>query len=87
MIDAAVAFSPAVELAGRDVEPPDEPPGADLGLLVNHILKQLFDLEASVMIYASSCTISARTPAAHLTLQDLPEISLDPELQMLFHQM
>src|SRR5262249_13184143 len=29
----AVAFSPVVELAGCDIEPPDEPPGADLGLL------------------------------------------------------
>jgi hypothetical protein len=29
----AVAFPPVVELAGGDVEPPDEPPGADLGLL------------------------------------------------------
>src|ERR1700746_266326 len=27
------AFSPVVELAGGDVEPPNEPPGPDLGLL------------------------------------------------------
>src|SRR5438309_2788903 len=33
LIDFAVALSPAIELAGCDVEPPDEPPGADLGLL------------------------------------------------------
>jgi hypothetical protein len=33
LIDLAVPLAPAVELAGRDVEPPDEPPGADLGLL------------------------------------------------------
>src|SRR4029077_18379519 len=29
LIDLAVPLAPAVELAGRDVEPPDEPPGAD----------------------------------------------------------
>src|SRR6478672_10287405 len=28
-----ITFPPVVELAGSDVEPPDEPPGADLGLL------------------------------------------------------
>ncbi len=33
LIDLAVPLPPAVELAGRDVEPPDESPGADLGLL------------------------------------------------------
>src|ERR1019366_5146630 len=33
LIDLAVPLAPAVELTGRDVEPPDEPPGADLGLL------------------------------------------------------
>src|SRR5690348_10418752 len=33
LIDLAVALAPVVELAGRDVQPPDEPPGADLGLL------------------------------------------------------
>ncbi len=32
LIDLAVPLAPAVELAGRDAEPPDEPPGADLGL-------------------------------------------------------
>ena len=31
-VDAALAFSPIVELAGSDVEPHDKPPGADLGL-------------------------------------------------------
>jgi hypothetical protein len=39
------------------------------------------------MIYASSCTILARRPAVPLTLQDLPEISLDTKLQMLLNQM
>src|ERR1039458_8256586 len=34
LIDLAVPLSPAVELAGRDVQPPDEAPGADLGLLL-----------------------------------------------------
>src|ERR1700736_4094189 len=33
LVHLAVAFPPAVELAGGDVEPPDEVPGADLGLL------------------------------------------------------
>src|SRR5205807_10046694 len=33
LVHLAVAFPPVVELAGSDVEPPDEPPGADLGLL------------------------------------------------------
>ena len=33
LVHLAVAFPPVVELAGGDVEPPDEPPGADLGLL------------------------------------------------------
>ena len=33
LVDLAVALPPVVELAGRDAEPPDEPPGADLGLL------------------------------------------------------
>src|SRR5437016_3840049 len=32
LVHLAVAFPPVVELAGGDVEPPDEPPGADLGL-------------------------------------------------------
>ncbi len=32
LIDLAVAFPPVIELAGGDLEPPDEPPGADLGL-------------------------------------------------------
>src|SRR5713101_3565536 len=32
LIDLAVALPPAVQLAGRDVEPSDESPGADLGL-------------------------------------------------------
>ena len=33
LVHLAVAFQPVVELAGGHVEPPDEPPGADLGLL------------------------------------------------------
>src|ERR1035437_8858493 len=33
LVDPAVALAPAVELAGRDVELSDDPPGADLGLL------------------------------------------------------
>src|SRR5215475_14251102 len=33
LVHLPVAFPPVVELAGGDVEPPDEPPGADLGLL------------------------------------------------------
>ena len=34
LIDLAVAVPPVVELAGGHVDhPPDEPPGADLGLL------------------------------------------------------
>src|SRR6266700_3786145 len=33
LIDLAIPLAPVVELAGRDVEPSDEPPGADLGLL------------------------------------------------------
>jgi hypothetical protein len=32
LVDAPVTLAPAVELAGCDVEPPDEPPGADLSL-------------------------------------------------------
>ena len=32
-VHLAVAFPPVVELAGGHIEPPDEPPGADLGLL------------------------------------------------------
>src|SRR5215467_11379095 len=33
LVHLAVPFPPVVELAGGDVEPPNEPPGADLGLL------------------------------------------------------
>src|SRR5438270_5887246 len=33
LVHLTVAFPPVVELAGSDVEPPDEPPGTDLGLL------------------------------------------------------
>src|SRR5712691_3603253 len=33
LVHFSVAFPPVVELAGGDVEPLDEPPGADLGLL------------------------------------------------------
>ena len=33
LIHFAVAFPPVVKLAGGDVEPLDEPPGADLGFL------------------------------------------------------
>ena len=33
LIDLPVALPPVVELAGSDVESPNEPPGADLGLL------------------------------------------------------
>src|SRR5712692_6204429 len=33
LVHLAVAFPPVVELAGCDIEPPNEPPGADLGLL------------------------------------------------------
>src|SRR6266581_1010424 len=33
LVHFSVAFPPVVELAGGDVEPSDEPPGADLGLL------------------------------------------------------
>ena len=33
LIDLAVSLAPAVELACRDVQPSDEPPGADLSLL------------------------------------------------------
>src|SRR6478672_6003510 len=33
LVHPAVAFPPIVELAGGDVEPLDEPSGADLGLL------------------------------------------------------
>jgi hypothetical protein len=33
LIDLAIALPPVVELAGGDVEPRDELPGADLGLL------------------------------------------------------
>src|SRR5690242_5465590 len=33
LVHLAVALPPVVELAGGDVEPPDEPPGADLGSL------------------------------------------------------
>src|SRR5581483_3550383 len=34
LVHFAVAFSQVVELAGGDVEPLNEPPGADLGLLL-----------------------------------------------------
>ena len=43
LIDLAVPLAPAVELAGRDVEPPDEPPGADLGLL-RPVPDEIYDL-------------------------------------------
>src|SRR5262245_14257099 len=33
LVHLTVPFPPVVELAGGDVEPHDEPPGADLGLL------------------------------------------------------
>src|SRR5262249_22513711 len=33
LVHFSVAFPPVVELAGGDVEPLNEPPGADLGLL------------------------------------------------------
>ena len=33
LVYLAVAFPPVVELAGGDVQPPDELPSADLGLL------------------------------------------------------
>src|SRR5216684_3421819 len=33
LVHLAVALPPVVELAGGDIEPPDEPPGADLGHL------------------------------------------------------
>ena len=33
LVHLPIAFPPVVELAGGDVEPPNEPPGADLGLL------------------------------------------------------
>ncbi|HLJ45800.1 MAG TPA: hypothetical protein VKU01_07330, partial [Bryobacteraceae bacterium] len=33
LVHLPVAFPPVIELAGGDVETPDEPPGADLGLL------------------------------------------------------
>src|ERR1700726_3618616 len=33
LVHLAVAVPPVVELAGSDLEPPDEPPGADLGFL------------------------------------------------------
>src|ERR1051326_1887626 len=33
LVYLAVAIPPVIELAGTDIEPPDEPPGADLGLL------------------------------------------------------
>src|ERR1019366_4734213 len=33
LVHLAVAFSPVVEFAGSHIEPLDEPPGADLGLL------------------------------------------------------
>src|SRR5213083_2112039 len=33
LVHFSVAFQPVVELAGGDVEPLNEPPGADLGLL------------------------------------------------------
>ena len=32
LVGAAVASAPGIELAGRDAEPRDETPGADLGL-------------------------------------------------------
>ena len=32
LVDAAIALSPGIELAGRDAKPPDEPRGSDLGL-------------------------------------------------------
>src|SRR5205814_704831 len=33
LVHPPVAFPPVVELAGGHIEPPNEPPGADLGLL------------------------------------------------------
>src|SRR6516162_7032685 len=33
LVHLSIAFPPVVELAGGDVEPLDEPPGADVGLL------------------------------------------------------
>src|SRR2546430_8273428 len=33
LVHLAIAVPPVVELAGCDIEPPDESPGADLGLL------------------------------------------------------
>src|SRR5262249_37935163 len=33
LVDLAVPLVPAVKLAARDAEPPDKPPGADLGLI------------------------------------------------------
>src|ERR1041385_3206095 len=33
VVHLAVALPPVIELAGGDVEPPDEAPGTDLGLL------------------------------------------------------
>ena len=39
------------------------------------------------MIHARSCTISARRPAVHVTLQELPGTSLDAKLQVSCKQM
>src|SRR5690242_17954401 len=48
LVHLAVAFPPVVELAGGDVEPLDELPGADLGLL-RPALDEVHDLVPRVV--------------------------------------
>ncbi len=74
LVDLAVALPPVVELTGRDAEPLDEPPGADLGLLrpapdeihdlVPHIVRDPDPGQSSPRLFFSatcSAISSART--------------------------
>src|SRR5919106_6482507 len=74
LIDLAIAFAPAIELAGRHGEPLDEPPGADLGLfrptpdeihdLVAHIVRHPDPGQSSPrLFFKATCSAisSART--------------------------
>src|SRR5580693_351328 len=60
LIHLPVALPPVVELAGSDVEPPNEPPGADLGLL-RPALDEIHDLIPRIGRNPAPGQSSART--------------------------
>src|SRR6476620_3228442 len=82
LVHLPVAFPPVVELAGGDVEPPNEPPGTDLGLLrpapdkIHELIPRIMRNPDAGQSYPQCLFLARRAPPASVASSCVLSISL-----------